>query len=456
MHIYHSTIIQRLAQSPIIRCSINGLAAFADMQLDIIRDKRAAFLAGAFALLVAGFLAQGALRAAALLAALSVLFWLGLQTVVPRLFPEHARQLLRVLILLFELKLVILLAVHATVRFPDESAFDYYAWSKVQEWRGGDVAKFSDIGSGGVLLHMYMLSGIYQIFGHVPLIAKLLNVFLGFIAGILLFSAARGLFGGGPALGSLILYGLFPAVSFWSSTLLREASVLFTVSLAFAAFASLVRRFAIVPAFMLLLGWALTYTLRWYVGVILVAAMALGFVWSCVVKRRWILACASVLLGLIVIGSYFPHIESRVAPEAIQRQRSMLDFGRSAFLPGSNLSSYGKIAAFLPQGIAHFLFAPFPWDTNTRARLLELPDMLYWYALLFLGVLGIPVALKRPEGVGLILALVLLAAFHGIIEGNIGTLVRHRVLFNGLWTVLAGYAAARIALTSRDRPYVRL
>ena len=111
---------------------------------------------------------------------------------------------------------------------------------------------------------------------------------------------------------------------------------------------------------------------------------------------------------------------------------------------------------YLPVGLAYALFAPFVWEIGRRADVLTLPEMLVWYGLV-VGTLwtmwrhrarwrSLSPLFLYAGGVILVLALV---------EGNVGTLFRHRAMAIPATIVLASPVLAELVariLQIRPRP----
>jgi hypothetical protein len=102
--------------------------------------------------------------------------------------------------------------------------------------------------------------------------------------------------------------------------------------------------------------------------------------------------------------------------------------GGSAFQDNVDISTPGRALAFLPVGIAYFLFSPFPWQMTSTLKLFSLPEMLLIYALTPAMLSGIRHALRTRfrEALQILLLTALLTVSYALGEGNVGTLYRHR------------------------------
>lgn len=104
----------------------------------------------------------------------------------------------------------------------------------------------------------------------------------------------------------------------------------------------------------------------------------------------------------------------------------------------------------LPTGVAFLLGAPFVWEWRSASDVATLPEMVAWYATVVLGVWGVWLAFRARRwelaypflvagGVGLVLSL---------IEGNTGTLLRHRAMLIPWLVMFAAIATAHLRKSS--------
>jgi hypothetical protein len=80
------------------------------------------------------------------------------------------------------------------------------------------------------------------------------------------------------------------------------------------------------------------------------------------------------------------------------------------------------------RGLAYFFFSPFPLYVRTFGQLLVLPQLLLWYGMLpFIGI-GACALFRRKKTRFFILGgfLFVFVSMFSLVEGNIGTLFRHR------------------------------
>lgn len=106
--------------------------------------------------------------------------------------------------------------------------------------------------------------------------------------------------------------------------------------------------------------------------------------------------------------------------------------------------------AHAPTGLFYALFAPFPWDIRRTLDLATVPEMLAWYGILAAAVASVWRERARWQRFGPPAAFVLagLAVF-ALVEGNVGTLYRHRGMITPFVIALA--SPSLVAVIERVR-----
>ena len=108
---------------------------------------------------------------------------------------------------------------------------------------------------------------------------------------------------------------------------------------------------------------------------------------------------------------------------------SRVDLARagSGFAATADVSTVGGILTVLPLGLAHILFAPFPWTIVNLRQALALPDVLMWYALVPALIRGIFYAHRRlRETMPILVFTTALTLAYSAFLGNAGTAYRQR------------------------------
>lgn len=107
----------------------------------------------------------------------------------------------------------------------------------------------------------------------------------------------------------------------------------------------------------------------------------------------------------------------------------------SAFLVGRNLSDPLIFIFSLPELFLYIFFAPFPWQISKASQIFASLEMLLWIFLILLAFRGLLITMRKfKDGLIVIIFLVLIITI-SIVEGNVGTLFRHRALVWPCWHI---------------------
>jgi hypothetical protein len=118
--------------------------------------------------------------------------------------------------------------------------------------------------------------------------------------------------------------------------------------------------------------------------------------------------------------------------------------------------SLRSLLLWLPTGLTYVLAAPFPWAARRAVELAMIPEMLLWYAALVCATIGLIVHRRRWRHYAHLLgylAATLLTL--GIVQGNLGTLVRQRGMLIPFTLIFSGAGAAWLWSRWRSRPAPR-
>lgn len=307
-----------------------------------------------------------------------------------------------------------------------------------------------------------------------PLTLFFLSSFAGAWAGVLAYWVARRTLRERSARIAGLLTAFWPSLFVWSTQNLKEPLTVALLLTALALFLVPLRRRG-------WMSWAGGFGVTWllhrfnfFVGPLLMAALLLYGLLYCSVRIRWfgavlllgiLLGSFSVLSGKVpgpllqvsqkVDGIIFrrPVASLMLEPnklsgliESLRRPR-MLDARtpffkdvrldtplKVPFFKDVRLDTPSKVIAFLPVGLMGLLTLPAPWTARSPGELLGSFEMLLWYPLLFFAFRGASRAILGSPGQQVILTLTLvLCSAMALLEGNIGTLFRHRAF---VWPLL--------------------
>lgn len=277
----------------------------------------------------------------------------------------------------------------------DSFRYETGALNAIQAWTRGHPFSINDMVEGvGALngtFYMFVTAWIYHAFGHLPVLVRETNCFLGAIVVLPLFRLIQEAFDRKVARSVSVLYMLFPSAIFWSIWHLKEAFDIFLLCV-LLFFLYRMRRAprSSLPA-IALCGYLLYYE-RSYL--IYVSALSVVAYLSIAPIRRWGwgigLAGFLFVTGLAAIGFFLVLGGEALIAEALRLSSSFLTLDSSSALAG--MGSGGLL--HFPINMVHLLLTPLPWKAVGLDKGL-IPSMLIWYPMIPLLVGGMYVALRQ-------------------------------------------------------------
>jgi len=354
--------------------------------------------------------------------------------------------------------------------FEDDRAYHKVAWGLMRYWLGfeGGIERSDEY---LLRLYTYMVGWLYEYVyfvspasliemrgpdsGAIVVMApKLMNCFIGAIGVVPMFALGREL--GGRTVGYLTaLAGAFwPSLILWSILNLKDVAIV--VLIATVMFLAL--RFARRPGLVVLVGLLATFAalenMRLYVFYAFGWLVPISFFlvnrspW----RRRLVVGLslwAAIIIIMLAMNQGTQWLGLRYLTdkrqEAIDSSRRFgADTSESGIDLPDRISRYeGGWSAQLrsiPIVLPYVLWAPFPWHAYRPRDLAIVPEMLAWYVVQSLVVVGL-VAYRRARWREFFLPVVFsggLVFVFSLIEGNVGTIYRHRVmLFPGAFPIAA-------------------
>jgi len=415
---------------------------------------------------------------AAGIVALSGMLLVG-SLILMRTEPQDREFLLALFILGFSLRalLVVLFHFFPIVREMDAGSYARYGWKLVRFWRG-DILQRPAFANPE---YVYMNAIIFFVLGYSPLSVKIINCFFGILTSICLYFIAKPIFGRRVASIASVLTAFFPSLIFWSTQNLRDTLIVFFLCLSMFGINGIRR------------GWKWKYPLAtvsslWMLRMlrlstlnILVASLVLSVPLIMNSSRRRLLALGGLislwLLDFLIlketgaspikslVGSAWPaggqlhsipgHLRyqlNEIVSVALHfRKAGSLD---TAALTVPTLSSWKDTLLFMPEALTHYLLRPFPWERPTSLpAVMTIPEMLAWYALIPLTVLGmLDAARKRLAEISPILMFtIVFTLLDALAIGNLGALYRHRTQVWVFFLLFASVGIGHVLSLSKGR-----
>jgi hypothetical protein len=130
--------------------------------------------------------------------------------------------------------------------------------------------------------------------------------------------------------------------------------------------------------------------------------------------------------------------------EALASNRALIaekaETGLDIARPPRGSNPYIYHLEHLPTGVAHVLGAPTPWSVSRLKDLPFIPEMTAWYVMFILAVFGLVTSFKA-DWRRLLLPILFTGSIIcvlGLVEGNVGTIFRHRAMLMPTTFVAAG------------------
>lgn len=366
----------------------------------------------------------------------------------------------RLFLLGLGLRLVLAVLLHLFVSehvfAPDQATYDFFSGWLARYWSGETYVFPPKLLNPGPKAYYYVVGALYWALAEWSLLPKLLNAVVGALSVPLTYEVALSV-SGRPEVAhrSALWAATFPSLVLWSSLNIRDAWIVLLIVLICR------------EALRLQEGWSALGALRLGAAVLVLGqfrdyilfAVTLPILLTFLIKGRAHLV-RNAVMGMLVAGAliYADRAAGQgrrlrlVDLEALQEMRHFTSVGGSRYQETVDISTPGRALAFLPKGLAFFLFAPYPWTIRNLRQAVTLPEMLFLYALVPSILRGVRELLRaRPPGALMLLLITLsLTLGYALGEANAGAAYRHRaqVLVFLLVFAAAGWEARRRAPAS--------
>ena len=305
---------------------------------------------------------------------------------------------------------------------------------------------------------------VYALFGNEPMLPRLWNCVAGALTAPVGYAVARDLGARRGARLAALLIAFFPSTAFWSILNLHDAGAYLVILCAFAVTTRLekdTRWWRIVALGMLLFA---IYLLRIFADLALLIAVVGGLVaWRWRISPR----AAARGTGAVIVASgivtaiallvpqlgHYVYVNGKLDRLAGLRE-TLASGARSAVDVDPGLGNFAGIVGFVPRGVVDFLLRPFPWEhsTSTVAALTR-PEVVFYYALLPLLVMGMVLAIRKNFVVAVppLVFLALSTVGYSLVLSNLGTIYRERDELLVVMFTFSGLAADQLAPWLRVR-----
>ena len=283
----------------------------------------------------------------------------------------------------------------------------------------------------------YIVAAIYYVAGKNILAAQSFCAVVGAATAPMVYFCSRKIFSNeNVARLSAFSIAFFPSFIIWSSQLLKDGVVIFLLVVVITMVLNLQKQFSYAAIGVLLLALFGIITVRFYIFYMVAVAVAGSFVVGLSERSTSILrrSAALVMLGLGltyfgVIRTASTDFEKYADLERIQVSRTdLVRSAASGFNEEADISTAQGALTTIPVGFAYLMFAPFPWQMSSLRQAITLPEILVWWALVPLLVIGIVYTIRNRlrSAFPVLFFSLLLTLAYSIFQGNVGTAYRQR------------------------------
>lgn len=304
----------------------------------------------------------------------------------------------------------------------------------------------------------YIIAVFYKIFGFHPVMSKIISCIIGTSIGWLSYLIALEIFDRNSARIAMLIVVFYPSLVRWSVANLKDPLTIFAfMGCVYILIIAVDRNIALwkYAALLSLAGILYLFPNKFHfmlivcgIGIVgackLINALRVGFKRIAII----IMGAISLIMGLFAVYVKPGHLINFICwCEKKQANMAGADYAgyyfytdkliRSLNLGYIDIMELMKVAYV---NIFYFMLTPFPSQMlASRERLIALPQMLLWYLLLVLSVFGyMKLVFSRPKTaflIGTILAMSI--TINAIVEGNIGSALRHRDVFSPFFIIFA-------------------
>ena len=312
----------------------------------------------------------------------------------------------------------------------------------------------------GINGYTYMGAFIYSLFGYVPLVLKFINCLLGTASGLLVFSLTKNIFNVKIARLSAIFVVFSPSLIRWSIDSLKDPLIIFLLMLFFWILIKLHKKkwlYLIPLILIILLIKLLGNPLYTILGFTLVLAFFTALKSKPIKIAVLLLLLCSIIFVFILfrlnpINETYDVLRNAAIYQTAQARSDEAGYyiyENTRILEGG-LDLFSLPLSYL-KGLSYALFSPFPWAVASRLQLFAYPQILLWYFLFPFVLIGFTLSFRyKIRGTLAVWVFIfLVSSLLAFVEGNIGSVFRHRDWISPLFLMFA--ASGLVWIFNRDK-----
>ncbi|MFA5388603.1 MAG: hypothetical protein WC312_02480 [Candidatus Omnitrophota bacterium] len=303
---------------------------------------------------------------------------------------------------------------------------------------------------------------VYFFSGKSPLCVIFINSLASSLTAVFIYYITLQLYDKRAARISALLTAFWPSLFIWSIQDLKEPLSIFLIVVLVWAIIQLKTRFRLHLIFIMILASLALKELRFvsffiFYALIFPVSLIL-FLWD---KHKLLFIFIIILASVIAATCVYEYImkflpggkNSFSLIEYIYKMRTFRTYGNTAFLSSLDITNPLSLILFAPLAIFVAWLAPFPWQLGSMSQVMVIPEMIVYYLLLPAMFIGWSFIMKHKarEGGIVVLYIAIMMLVLAFIEGNIGTLFRHRAMVLPFVFVLIGIGLEKKSIEAAIR-----
>ncbi|HEY0762609.1 MAG TPA: glycosyltransferase family 39 protein [Pyrinomonadaceae bacterium] len=348
----------------------------------------------------------------------------------------------------------------------DANTYDIFGQSLVQSWHGdvyhaGKFLSFTQSGASAWGM-LYMVAGVYEVIGRNMFAIQLINAAIGGATAIVVYHVAQTLFSNVRVSKlSAILVAFFPSLILWSSQALKDGMIILALALSILATLRLMEKITVGYVIILIGALMALFSFRFYIFYMMTAAvMGSFFLGAKAFSAQGFMQRFVAVAGIGMAFTWFGvlqgasvQFEKYASLQQMQISREDLASAGSGFMKDVDVQTTEGALTVIPVGLLYLMFAPFPWDFATLRQTITLPEMIVWWMVFPLLVLGLWYSIKhRLRQVSpIIIFTTMLTLAYSLFQGNVGTAYRQRSQLLVFYFIFVAVGAILLKERAEDR-----
>lgn len=285
--------------------------------------------------------------------------------------------------------------------------------------------------------YYYFIAYQYYILGFIKNTPSYVNGLLGVTTILILAKLASRFFAWRIVRTMTLLMAFFPSLILFNSYVLKDTTILFLVAISLFGYIEYLRARRWSSLLLAVSVFPLLYALRFYMvflllGVFLLSTFLMAGEFSIRRVSRSLAAGIVVFLAASFFGVGSEAADTFQKEATVQRMnyyQGVLKTGASAAFEEQEYRTGWDLVKYFPVRMAHFLFAPFPWQITSIVSLMAFLELPFWWYLFPFTIRGFRFVLSDRRTrvyLPMLLFAVLVSVFYAMIESNIGTIYRKK------------------------------